>query len=153
VGDSSLGKGGGPKGIDSMGILRWTRPISPMGLAPTPHAKWVGVFAEPDALEAAVDELQIAGFDRTTVSVLARDKTVKERAGHLYDAVREVEDEAHVAQSAFASSDCLVEGEAAAVGVPIYILGCAGAVAAVASAPHWWEPSPPRLPVAHLVPG
>jgi hypothetical protein len=36
----------------------------------------VGVFATPDALELAVDDLGIAGFDRAGISVLATDAKV-----------------------------------------------------------------------------
>jgi hypothetical protein len=44
----------------------------------------VGVFADPAALERAVDELEIASFDRAALSVLATDETIKDRVGHLY---------------------------------------------------------------------
>lgn len=93
----------------------------------------VGVFADPASLEMAVDELEIAGFDRATISVLATDEAIKDRVGHLYRNVAEIEDNRHVPQGAFVSSDALVEGEAAAVGIPTYIGGCAAAgVVAVA---------------------
>jgi hypothetical protein len=92
----------------------------------------VGVFADSEALEAAVDEFEISGFDHATVSVPAADKTIKERVGHLYAAVAEIEDDRHVPQAPFVSNDSLVVGEAAAVGIPLYIGGCAGAVIATA---------------------
>jgi hypothetical protein len=98
-----------------------------------PAREAVGVFADPAALEAAVDALEVAGFDRATVSVLATDETIKERVGRLYRHVAEIEDDSRVPQGAFASTDSRVEGEAAAVGIPLYIGGCAGAYAAVAS--------------------
>jgi hypothetical protein len=92
----------------------------------------VGVFGNPETLERAVDELEIAGFDRATLSVLATDETIKDRVGHLYRSVGEIEDNRRVPQGAFAETDSQVEGEAAAVGVPFYIGGVAGAgVAAV----------------------
>jgi hypothetical protein len=92
----------------------------------------VGVFGNSDALEAAVDALEVGGFDRATISVLATDETVKERVGRLYRNVAEIEDDSRVPQGAFASTDSRVEGEAAAVGVPFYIGGCAGAGTAAA---------------------
>jgi hypothetical protein len=92
----------------------------------------VGVFADSSALEAAVDEFEISGFDPATVSVLATDEAVKERVGHLYSTAAEMEDDRHVPQAAFVSNDSLVEGEAAAVGIPFYIGGCAGAGVATA---------------------
>jgi hypothetical protein len=92
----------------------------------------VGVFKDPASLETAVDALEVSGFDRATVSVLATDETVKERVGHRYRAVTDVEDNPRVPQAAFVSTDSRVEGEAAAVGIPLYIGSCTGAgVAAV----------------------
>jgi hypothetical protein len=93
----------------------------------------VGVFADPDALEAAVDELEVSGFSRATISVLATDQTVKERVGHLYRTIAEIEDNGRVPQSAFVSKDSLTEGAAFAVGVPFYVGGTAGAIAVIAS--------------------
>jgi hypothetical protein len=87
----------------------------------------VGVFADPAALERAVDELEIAGFDRAALSVLATDGTIKDRVGHLYRNVAEIEDNRHVPQAAFAEMNSRVEGEAAAVGIPFYIGSVAGA--------------------------
>jgi len=81
----------------------------------------VGVFADPAALERAVDELEIAGFDRAALSVFATDETIIDRVGHLYRNVAEVEDNRHVPQAAFAEVDSRVEGEAAAVGILFYI--------------------------------
>ncbi len=92
----------------------------------------VGVFSSFEALEGAVDQLEITGFDRATLSVLATDTTIKDRVGRLYRSVGEIEDNSRIPQSAFASTDSRVEGEAAAVGIPLYIGGVAGAGAAVA---------------------
>jgi hypothetical protein len=92
----------------------------------------VGVFADPGALEAAVDELGISGFDRATLSVLASDEKVKERVGHLYRKVVEIEDDRQAPLTGLVSTDSRMEGEAAAVGIPCYI-GAVGAVALVAT--------------------
>jgi hypothetical protein len=92
----------------------------------------VGVFSSSELLEAAVDDLGISGFDRATVSVPATDETIRDRVGHIYRTVGEVEDNPSVPQAAFASQDSRIEGEAAAVGIPFYIGSCAGAGAAVA---------------------
>jgi hypothetical protein len=97
----------------------------------------VGVFRDPDKLEAAVDDLEISGFDRAAISVLASDETIEKRVGRLYRTVAEIEDNREVPQAAFVSTDSLAEGEAAAVGIPFYIGGCAGAGAAVALGGAW----------------
>ena len=93
----------------------------------------VGVFAEPDALEAAVDELEISGFDRAGISVLAGDQKVIERVGHLYRSAAEAMDDPRAPQAAFISRDSLAEGEAASIGIPFYVGGFAGTWAVVAA--------------------
>jgi len=92
----------------------------------------VGLFSAPEPLERAIDELEIAGFDRATLSVLASDVAIKERVDHLYRNVAEIADDRHVPQGAFVGSDSRVEGAAALIGVPCYVGSVAGAgVAAV----------------------
>jgi hypothetical protein len=93
----------------------------------------VGVFADPEALEAAVSELEISGCGRATLSVLASNEKVKERVGHLYRAVAEIEDDPRAPQTELVSKGSRVGDEAAAVGIPLYIGGAAGAFAVVAS--------------------
>jgi VIT1/CCC1 family predicted Fe2+/Mn2+ transporter len=91
----------------------------------------VGVFADPDALEAAVDELEIAGFDRAGISILASDQKVMERVGHLYRSAAEAAGDPRAPQGAFISRHSRSEGEAAFVGIPFYVGGFAGAWAMV----------------------
>jgi hypothetical protein len=87
----------------------------------------VGLFSTPEALERAVDELEVSGFDRAALSVLASEETIKDRVGHLYRNTAEAEDDRHVPQSAFMETDSRVEGATAAIGIPGYIGGVAGA--------------------------
>jgi hypothetical protein len=93
----------------------------------------VGVFADPAGLERAVDELEIAGFNRAAITVLATDPKVKEGIGRLYETAAKVADDPRAPCAAFASRDSRTEGEAAAVGVPFQIGGFAGAAAVVAA--------------------
>jgi hypothetical protein len=93
----------------------------------------VGVFADPESLEAAVDELEVSGFDRAGISVLGTEAEVKERIGHFYQSITEVEDDGRAPQAAFESRDSRVEGEAAAIAFPLYVGGVVGAVAVVAT--------------------
>ncbi|HEY7247980.1 MAG TPA: hypothetical protein VH678_29300 [Xanthobacteraceae bacterium] len=89
----------------------------------------VGVFQSPDALEAAVDALEVSGFDRAAISVLATDAKAKAYVDRFYWTSGEVE----TTHAAFVSRDVRTEGEAAAVGIPLYIGGFAGTAAVVAS--------------------
>lgn len=93
----------------------------------------VGVFSKPESLEAAVDQLEASGFSRADISVLADDKTVRERLGRLYGSVTEIVDDPRAPLTAYISRDSREEGEAAAVSVPLYIGGVLGGLAVVAS--------------------
>lgn len=93
----------------------------------------VGVFRDAKALEAAVDELEVSGFDRAALSVLATDPKAKEQVERFYRTIRDIEDGKGAPYGSFVSSDSRTEGEAAVVGLPIYIGGCAGAAAVAAT--------------------
>lgn len=92
----------------------------------------VAVFPDADALEAAVNDLQIAGFNRAGISVLGSAASVRERIGHLYRSVGEIEDDGHAPRSAFVSRGSRLEAEAAAITLPLFIGGLAGAAAVAA---------------------
>jgi hypothetical protein len=53
----------------------------------------VGVFHDEKSLQSAVDELLIADFDRSYLSLLAGNKAVEEKLGHVYEKVSELEDD------------------------------------------------------------
>ena len=93
----------------------------------------VGVFRDPNALEAAVDELEVSGFDRAAISVLATDAKATEQVERFYRTVRDIEDSGRVQLGAFVSSNSRTEGKAAVVGIPLYIGGFAGAIAVAAT--------------------
>ena len=99
----------------------WTRTAATMwnDLANCSHG--LGVFRDPDALEAAVNVLEVSGFDRAAISVLATDAKARDQLERFYQTIREVEDSGRVSRAAFVSSASWTEGEAAAVGVPLYI--------------------------------
>lgn len=92
----------------------------------------VGVLPDADALEAAVDELEHAGFSPAGISVLGTERAGG-RLGRAYRSVLQAEDDSDAPQAAFVSEDTRVEGEAAAVALPFMIAGMAGAAAVVAS--------------------
>jgi hypothetical protein len=87
----------------------------------------VGVFSVPKELERAVDELEVSGFDRATLSVPASERVIKDRVGHLYGNITEIADNCHFPQGAFVETDSRVEGATAAIGIPCYIGSVAGA--------------------------
>lgn len=87
----------------------------------------VGVFHAWDNLQAAVDELLSHGFDRAEISLLAGERAIQQKLGHVYTKVSELEDDADAPRIAFVGRDSLTEGKASAIGA----LGYLGAVAAV----------------------
>jgi hypothetical protein len=87
----------------------------------------VAVFHDHETFQAAVDDLLNAGFDYCDISLLAGEKAVEQKLGHLYEKVGELEDDPTVPRVAYADRDSLVEGRAAMAGG----LGYIGAVAAV----------------------
>jgi hypothetical protein len=86
----------------------------------------VGVFHDEKSLQSAVDELLLAGFDRSHISVLAGQRAVEEKLGRLYTRVDELEDDPTVPTRPHVSCDSRAEGKAALTGGLIYV----GAVAA-----------------------
>jgi hypothetical protein len=99
----------------------------PSATMPAECNEAVGVFHAWQNLQAAVDELLLNGFDRAQISLLAGEKAVEQKLGHIYRKVNELEDEPDVPRIAFVGRDSLTEGKAAGIGA----LGYVGAVAAV----------------------
>lgn len=87
----------------------------------------VGVFHDEKSLQAAVDELLIAGFDRSHLSLLAGHHAIEEKLGHMYEKVADVEDDPGVPYQAYVGSDSRTEAKGAIVGGLAYV----GVVAAV----------------------
>lgn len=92
----------------------------------------VGVFRDATSLESAIDALENDGFDRASISVLATDPHSGQKLEAFYKTAKDIEDNGHVPQTAFISTDERTEGEALAVAAPFYVGGVAGAVAVTA---------------------
>ena len=81
----------------------------------------VGVFDSADTLEAAIDELEISGFDRADLSLLASAEAVEAKLGHRYEKVSDLEDDPVVPTTAYVSRNAVAEAEGALVGSLIYL--------------------------------
>ena len=81
----------------------------------------VGVCHDEASLQAAADELLIAGFDRSHLSLLAGDKTVEKELGHKYAKVSEIEDDPAVPYLAYIGSDSRTEAKGAVIGGLAYV--------------------------------
>ena len=93
----------------------------------------VGVFQDWSSLQAAVDELQASGFDRSEISLLAGERAVEEKLGHVYQKVQELEDDPRVPRTAFVGRDSILEGRVGIIGGLAYIGAIATIGAVVAS--------------------
>lgn len=71
----------------------------------------VAVFATPDALEAAVFELETQGFDRAAFSLLASEQAVEQKLGRRYRRIEEMEDEPDAPHATFFSKVSRIEAE------------------------------------------
>ena len=90
----------------------------------------VAVFADVPALEAAVDALECAGFDRAQLSVLGGSGAAIRR---LYRDVASLEDDPAAPRSAMSAPASRVQLEAGAVAMPLF-LGSLTGIAAVVGA-------------------
>lgn len=90
-------------------------------MAETTYRETVGVFLDEGSLRSAADALLIAGFDRSSLSLLADQARVVARLGHDCENVGELEDDPGVPTRPYVAGDSRIEGEAAMVGIPIYV--------------------------------
>ena len=92
----------------------------------------VGVFHDEGGLRKAADELMVAGFDRSELSMLASRKAIEEKLGSAAQSAAMLEDKAGVPMQAYFGPDAIVEGKAIITGVPAFIGVCAAAGPAIA---------------------
>lgn len=93
----------------------------------------VGVFDDAETLQAAVDELESHGFDRAELSLLAGEKTVEEKLGHIYQRTTELEDDPDAPRASFVNAESLGAAEGGLIGGFLYAMGVAAAGSVVAS--------------------
>jgi hypothetical protein len=93
----------------------------------------VGVFHSAGALDAAVEQLGLAGVGRAAISVLGVDAERSGLVDALYRSAETIEDDPTVRLTTFVSPHSRAEGEAVAIAVPFAIGGFAGAWAVAAA--------------------
>lgn len=81
----------------------------------------VGVFDDQEHLQAAVDELQANGFNRSDISTVADLRTVEQAVGRVYADVREIEDDSSVPRTVYVSKTSLGDAEGVLIGVAVYV--------------------------------
>lgn len=101
---------------------------------PAPQAvrEVVGVFRDETMLETTIDDLQECGFDRAEISLLASEEAVRQKLGHAYHKVAELEDDEAV-RVAYVSKEDYGAAEGGLISGFVYVGALAGAGTLVAS--------------------
>lgn len=86
----------------------------------------VGVFHDPEDMQAAIDELLTTGFERSDINLIAGEEAVREKLGHMYTQIKETEDDPNVPRIAYAGAETRGGAEGGLIGGLFYV----GAVAA-----------------------
>jgi hypothetical protein len=81
----------------------------------------VGVFDDVDALYAAIDELQMHGFNRSEISMLADEKTVEEKLGSAFWSADRLEDDPDAPRRPYFSEESIGAAEGSIMSAPAYI--------------------------------
>ena len=93
----------------------------------------VGVFNDVRSMQAAIDDLQEHGFMRQELSVLAGDKAIEEKLGHIYQRVEEAEDDPEAPRTIFVPLEDVGDAEGALIGAPLYIAATSATAITVAT--------------------
>ena len=93
----------------------------------------VGVFHDEARFLAAMDELHSSGFDRAEISLLAAEGSVREKLGHGYRRIAELEDDPRVPRAAYVSTESIGDAQGGVVGLLMYVGATAAAGAILAS--------------------
>lgn len=81
----------------------------------------VAVFDSREALQSAIDDLTLAGFQRHELSVLANDETIRDRLGGVPGDVGSLAHDPDAPRQAYISPEDVGSGKGAAVGFPAYV--------------------------------
>lgn len=93
----------------------------------------VGIFHSEENLQAAIDDLLTNGFDRADLSLLASDEAVREKLGHGFTSVTELEDNTAVPTTAYIATESLGDAQGSVIGGLIYVGALAALIPVVAS--------------------
>lgn len=87
----------------------------------------VGIFDNVASLYAAIDELQMHGFNRSEISMLADEQTVEEKLGDAFWKAEKLEDEPDAPRRPYFSEESVGAGEGTLLSIPAYIAAVATA--------------------------
>ncbi|GAB4071408.1 hypothetical protein KHC28_03600 [Ancylobacter sonchi] len=93
----------------------------------------VGLFGSAQDLERAVKDLETAGFDRSELSILASEETVRRRLGRDWLATGELADPFAVPRASHEESESLAEARGGIVAAAAHVPATIGGVITAAS--------------------
>lgn len=98
----------------------------------------VGVFKDPESLQAALDELETNGFRREELSVLAPHHKVKEKLLTANPDLAMIMDHPDTPRAVFIPKEIMGEIMGSLVGVPLYLGASFGGLAAIMEGAGWF---------------
>ncbi len=104
-----------------------------MADVPTALRQAVARFDGEEQMEAAIDDLLTAGFDRADLSILAREETVVGKLSRSYERVENLEDDPGTTHAAYVSRESIGGAEGAVIGAPMYLAGVLAAGGTIAA--------------------
>jgi hypothetical protein len=97
------------------------------------HREVVGIFHNSADLQAAIDDLLSAGFDRAELSFLASTHTIEKKLGHAYRKASDIADDPKIPRTAYVSTEAIGGAEGGLIGGLVYVGAIVAAGAVVVS--------------------
>ncbi|MET4735094.1 hypothetical protein ABIE64_003839 [Thalassospira sp. MBR-102] len=92
----------------------------------------VGVFHDLPALQKTAEDLEEAGFKHSDLSLLATERTIEDKLGHVYRKVEDIDNDPDMPPLAYTAPTPIGNAEGVLVGAPMYAaaFGAAGVMIA-----------------------
>ncbi len=92
----------------------------------------VGVFDDLPALQKTAEDLEKAGFKHSDLSLLATERTIEDKLGHIYRKVEDIDNDPDMPPLAYTAPTPIGNAEGVLVGAPMYAaaFGAAGVMIA-----------------------
>jgi len=98
-----------------------------------PIREVVGIFHASADLQATIDDLLSAGFDRAELSLLASVRTIEKKLGHAYRKTRDIADDPEIPRAAYVSLEAIGDAKGGLIGSLVYVSAIVAAGAVVVS--------------------
>ena len=93
----------------------------------------VGVFHDLPALQKTAEDLEEAGFKHSDLSLLATERTIEDKLGHVYRKVEDIDNDPDMPPLAYTAPTPIGNAEGVLVGAPMYAAAFGAAVVMIAA--------------------